>query len=136
MNKKTLLDLMGDYFEEMIEPNSPNVSAIFSAELISENNSIESLPVKTRAFDWNQAKEFNALIRKFEFKNYLERNNFINEILQLEISNKANIDFSVSDYTVTVKINTKGIEVVTQANIDLAETLDHIERDIKESNYL
>ena len=136
INKKTLLDLMGDYFEEMGESPCPKAQSIFSADLIKENSSLTSLPVKTRNFNWNQTEEFSALIKKFEFKNHLERNNFINEILQLEIDNKVNIDFGVSDYTVTVKINTKGIETITQANINLAETLDDVDRDIRESNYL
>lgn len=81
---------------------------------------------------WVVAKG-GSLFKRFEFKNIVERNRFVSEIMEYELETQHNAVLKVDGPAVLIAIQTKDLGALTEQDRDYANTADIIYKDVVET---
>lgn len=79
---------------------------------------------------WLENQESKTLEKTFRFKNYENRNNFIERLMTYEKNKKHNAKIIIDELLIKIKIHTKKIKSITELDVEYANFADSIYKDV------
>lgn len=122
MSKK-LSSLMCEYFDS--NPTQKELSSdVFGF------SSVDPCPIKPFQDKWSVIDNPKRLTRDFTFYDFLEMKNFLNELMEYQEDIQHHAKIIVDHRTVTIEVNTKDLEEITEIDKEYSEFVDMIFRDV------
>jgi len=94
---------------------------------------LNDTPIKPYEAKWGEIQDTftqnTAITRTFEFANFKTLHYFINETLKYQEKMQHHAQITINHYEVTIILQTKDIEEVTEIDLNMAEFLDEIYKD-------
>lgn len=123
MSRK-ISNLMSEYFD--ISERNPEISEIVFGM------SKDPCPIKASQDNWTVAGDPKKLVRDFDFYDFKEMKNFLNELLDYQEHVQHHAEITVDHRVVRVEIYTKDLEEITELDKEYASFADMIFRDVKD----
>ena len=90
------------------------------------SNSVTPLKPSNR---WEPVNK-RALCKRFEFRDYEHRDNFISDVLEFEKEHGHRARLLIDDLVVTVEVSTKDMDVITELDKEYAKETDLIYKEV------
>lgn len=123
--KKLLTEVMGDYFASTDRSIRTNPMQQYHSL-----PSVQQLPVTPVSSSWESVTDPKRLHKKYTFTSHDDYTNFIAELLyyEKETGHYAKLQCSYPD--VTIEVNTREVEDITEIDLEYAKTADQILEDV------
>ena len=93
------------------------------------------LPIQPNTFEWQVLKEPGRYLRQFEFEDRRRLVDFVDDVLDFEDDLGHHAQIVISHKKVSIEVNTKTVEAITNLDQEYVKGVDNIYRDVEFYRY-
>ena len=126
-----LSHIMKEYFVD----TRLNQKSIQSENILRRSINESNVPIRAKKVEWVIESGPERFIREFIFNDRRRMRDFVNEIFAYEDEINHHSSLSIDHKKVTVEINTKTLEKITERDVEFTQELSKIYKDVLNYQY-